>query len=103
MSPTWRFANPGKYLGDLDTDLIRSDLPPIQWTGYEFLVRTYQGEFVGKVQVQERFASKLARARADPEFCNGADWSWLRVILQKAFTAFHDLDSDQLLEQLRRF
>ncbi len=76
-------------------------LPPIQWTGYEKSVGTYQGELSAKSDVQARFQEKLARARNDPGFRGTTDWSGIRMILSQVFTAFNRLDEQLLASQLR--
>lgn len=91
------------YLG---IDVLRgaAEAPsPIQWTGYERSLGTYQGELLNKQEVQSRFIRKLERARTDAAFREAADWSGLRAILSVVFEAFHSLDEEMLSEQLRDF
>ena len=80
-----------------------SELPAIQWTGYERSVGTYQGELPCKHDVQGRFLQKVAQARKDPVFRETADWSGLQSIFFQLFKAFHELDGRVLTEQLRYF
>jgi hypothetical protein len=89
------------YFG-LDTlATLDGTLAPIQWTGYERSVETYQGELLAKSEVQARFRDKLARARVDPGFSRSTDWSGMRLILTRIFTAFNQLDERLLSSQLR--
>lgn len=89
------------YLGaDVLRD-ARGQLPPIQWTGYERSIRTYQGELSCKQEVQERFRKKVSQAHEDPIFFEAADWSGLHSIFQELFKSFHELDGDMLFKQLR--
>jgi hypothetical protein len=89
------------YFGD---DTLRDPAglrPAIQWTGYERSVGTYQGELIGKAEVQARFQEKLTRARSDADFFKKTDWSGIRLILSRVFTAFNILDEELLSRQLR--
>lgn len=91
------------YLG---MDVLRGDsgeLPPVQWTGYERSVAKYQGELVGKQEVQTRFLMKLNRARQERSFFESADWSGLRAIFSEVFKSFHSLDGEMLSAQLKYF
>lgn len=91
------------YLGQ---DALRDPsgvLPPIQWTGFEPSVQRYQGELLAKVEVQTRFREKLARAREDSDFAGGADWSSLRVIFERMFSLFHQLDGERLAANMRQY
>jgi hypothetical protein len=87
------------YLG---ADVLRGEdgeLLPIQWTGFERSVSTYQGELLCKREVQERFLAKLARAREDERFREDSDWAGLRAVFLDLFKAFHALDGEMLSEQ----
>lgn len=76
-------------------------LPPIQWTGYERSVHTYQGELTSKHEVQAQFHAKLSRALTDPAFGSTTDWSGINLILSQVFTAFNRLDETLLSSQLK--
>ncbi len=89
------------YFGE---DTLRNPdgtLPPIQWTGYERSIGTYQGELVAKGEVQARFQKKLERARRDTTFRESADWSGIHLIFSRVFTAFDRLSEQLLSSQLR--
>jgi hypothetical protein len=91
------------YLG---CDVLRDSdgrLPPIQWTGYESLVRRYQGELISKTEIQANFRQKLERARKDSDFLRTADWSGLKLVLARVLKAFHSVDGTHLSRQLRWF
>jgi hypothetical protein len=91
------------YLG---LDALRNaqgELPSIQWTGFERSVRTYQGELLGKKEVQERFMRKLEQARQDIGLRDNGDWSGLHLIFAELFKAFHAFDLEQLRAQQNYF
>lgn len=91
------------YLGE---DVLRGEtgeLPPIQWTGYERSIGTYQGELLDKAEVQARFRQKVAQAQESSHFREAADWAGLRAIFSELFKAFHELDRDMLAAQLHYF
>jgi hypothetical protein len=73
---------------------------PVQWTGYEAAVGAYQGELVSKAQAQDRFWAQLKACQTDPGFVTTTDWRGLRAILGELFTAFRNLDRDQILAAL---
>jgi hypothetical protein len=73
--------------------LRRSDgsLAPIQWKGYIEPVGSYQGEVLGKSDLQATFARKLATAESDPLSRSTQDWSGIDAILKAIFAAFEDV------------
>lgn len=72
--------------------LRRSDgsLAPVQWKGYIEPVGSYQGEVLGKNDLQAMFTRKVAEARADPLLRSTQDWSGVDAILKAIFSAFKD-------------
>lgn len=78
------------YLG---ADVLRrpdSSLAPVQWKGFIEPVGSYQGEVLGKTDLQAAFLRKLAIAESDPAEQARQDWSGIDAILQVIFGAFKD-------------
>lgn len=76
------------YLGE---DVLRrpdGTLAPIQWKGFIESVGCYQGEVVGKGELQAAFLRKLAEAKSDPSSRAKQDWTGIESILQAIFRAF---------------
>jgi hypothetical protein len=65
-------------------------LTPVQWKGYIESVASYQGEVLGKTQLQTAFLDKLAKAKNDPAVQEQQDWSGIDAILRAIFGAFKD-------------
>jgi hypothetical protein len=89
------------YFGEDTLRAAEGSALPIQWTGYEKSMGTYQGELIAKNEAQTRFREKLARARAEPAFNECTDWSGIQMIFTKIFAAFNELDEKALVSQLR--
>ena len=86
------------YLG---SDVLvdeRGELSPVQWTSYSRKLATYQGEVLGKREIQERFLEKLRRSEAKPEEIERADWEGIRDILDALRSTFHKVDHDLLVQ-----
>ena len=78
------------YLG---SDVLRrpnGSVAPVQWKGYVESVASYQGEVLGKTELQAAFLRKLALAERDPAERTRQDWSGIDAILQVIFGAFKD-------------
>jgi hypothetical protein len=73
---------------------------PVHWTGYDVGVGAYQGELVSKAQAQDRFWAKSKACQTDQGLVATTDWRGLRAILGELFTAFRNLDRDQILAGL---
>lgn len=65
-------------------------LIPVQWKGYVEAVASYQGEVLGKTQLQAAFLDKLAKVESDPAEQERQDWSGIDAILRAIFGAFKD-------------
>ena len=86
------------YLGrDVLAD-ENGELSPVQWTGYNRKLRTYQGEILDKGKIQERFWEKLGRCQSDAAAIKPGDWDDIRDILDALRSAFHEVDRDLLVE-----
>jgi hypothetical protein len=75
------------------SDVLRrpdGSLAPVQWKGYVEPVASYQGEVLGKTQLQQAFLGKLAKAESDPAGQERQDWSGIDAILQTIIGAFKD-------------
>lgn len=80
------------YLGrDVLTD-ENGRLSPVQWTGYSTKLGAYQGEILGKRNIQEKFNEKIALCEKQPEQIQSDDWEDIRVILDALRSAFHEVD-----------
>ena len=76
------------YLGQ---DILRDAegvLSPVQWTGYDRKIRTYQGEIFDKQNILNKFDQKLASCEKYPEQIDDYDWEGIRAIL---YTNAHGL------------
>jgi len=76
------------YLGE---DVLRrpdGDLIAVQWKGYVEAVGGYQGEIMGKSEIQTAFSRKIAAARSDPSSRLKQDWTGIDAILTLIFRAF---------------
>ena len=85
------------YLGE---DALRDDdgvLSPVQWTGYDRRVRSYQGEILDKQNVLDRFAKKLACCETRPDQIIHYDWVGIEAILDMIRRAFHPIDTQAIL------
>lgn len=88
------------YLGsDVLTEASGTPMP-VQWTGYEAAVGAYQGELVSKAQAQDRFWARLKACQADPGVVATTDWRGIRAIFEELFSAFRNLDREQILAGL---
>lgn len=65
-------------------------LAPVQWKGYIQSLDCYQGEVLGKKDLQAAFQRKLAKAENDPLEQEKQDWSGIEAILGVIFGAFKD-------------
>ena len=72
--------------------LRRSDgsLAPVQWKGYVQSIASYQGEVLGKTELQAVFSRKLEKAESDPVEQARQDWTGIDAILRVIFGAFKD-------------
>jgi hypothetical protein len=74
-------------------DVLKNEdgsLTPIQWRGYDDMMRQYQGEITNKAELQSRFANKVRKCQADSNAIENYDWSGMKAILDNLRTAFHD-------------
>jgi hypothetical protein len=91
------------YLGsDVLTEPSGTPMP-VQWTGYDVGVGEYQGELVSKAQAQDRFWAQLNACQTNPSLVATTDWRGLRAILGELFTAFRNLNRDQILAGLDHY
>jgi hypothetical protein len=63
---------------------------PVQWKGYVQSIVSYQGEVLGKTELQSEFKCKLAKAESDPAELARQDWTGIDAILRAIFVAFND-------------
>jgi hypothetical protein len=74
-------------------DVLRGsdgELAPVQWKGYVQPIASYQGEVLGKAELQTAFHRKLAIAQSDPTDQARQDWTGIDAILRVIFGAFKD-------------
>lgn len=77
------------YLGE---DVLRGEdgsLEKVQWKGYNQALQKYQGELIGKRELQEKFTRKIREA-GDGENHPEHDWSGMRAIWNSIFAACID-------------
>ena len=72
--------------------LRRSDgsLAPVQWKGFVQSISRYQGEVLGKTELQASFSRKPKKAESDPAEQARQDWTGIDAILRVIFGAFKD-------------
>jgi hypothetical protein len=78
------------YFGE---DILRrpdGSLAPVQWRGFVEAVGSYQGEVLGKGELQTAFIRKLSLAKNDSSIRAEQDWSGVDAILRSIFGAFRD-------------
>jgi hypothetical protein len=71
-----------------DVLAAKEGLTPAQWTGYNKSLREYQGEILGKDELQRRFWAKAKTCRSGRRRAKGTDWSEMHALLQLLFCAF---------------
>lgn len=64
-------------------------LTPVQWRGYDDRLARYQGELVGKGELQKRFEAKLLACEADRSEIVNHDWTAMKLIVESLTKAFH--------------
>lgn len=77
-------------------------LTPIQWTGYNHRLGQYQGEVLFKSAIHMRFKAKLRAAQSESVNTNH-DWDDLINLFSVIFSAFHDVDANQILNFNREY
>ena len=78
------------YFGEDVLKRADGSLAPVQWRGYIESLTCYQGEVLGKSQLQAEFARKLSQAESDPAVRAKQDWTGIDAILQAIFRASND-------------
>ncbi|QKV76782.1 hypothetical protein [Amycolatopsis sp. Hca4] len=82
-----RAASIELYLG---RDVLAGDdgtLVPVQWKSYMHKVRRYQGEVVGKGDLQKRWKEKVAARRSSSSMIDGYDWDGIAKIIESIIGA----------------
>ncbi|MGH9605356.1 MAG: HEPN/Toprim-associated domain-containing protein [Terracidiphilus sp.] len=85
------------YLG---SDVIKAadgSYVPVQWKGYDPVLRRYQGEILDKRGCRKRFEEKLFVANQSQFEPNEACWAELKAIVDLIRTAFAPLDPKELI------
>jgi hypothetical protein len=91
------------YLGkDVLAD-ENGSLAPVQWTGYNSVLRKYQGEVLYKNAIHERFRHRLEACARNPRLLRETDWSGIRAILSAIFVAFHEFDGKRIIDALNEY
>jgi hypothetical protein len=75
------------YVGR-DVLTLKDKLMPVQWTGFNNTLRQYQGEVLDKAELQRRFMAKVARSQRRKGPIREVNWSEMRALLEKLFSAF---------------
>ncbi|MFH9039032.1 hypothetical protein ACH4FA_06665 [Streptomyces sp. NPDC017966] len=76
------------YLGRDVLERPDGILSPVQWKSYIEGSRSYQGEVMGKAQLQEKFKAKMDAALRDKSVLESQDWSGIQAIIDVIITAF---------------
>jgi hypothetical protein len=86
------------YLGE---DVLRQDgqLVPVQWKGFNPILKQYQGEILEKDRIHKRFREKLSHLEDHPDFVNSGEWSGMRTVMEAIFSAFHTYDRDLIFAE----
>jgi len=85
------------YLG---SDVIQTpdgSYIPVQWKGYDPVLKRYQGEILDKRGCRKRFAEKLSAASKSRFQPDATNWAELRVIVELIRAAFTPLDPNELI------
>jgi len=91
-----RAASLEMYFG---LDVLRQengDLTPVAWKSYEPAIDDWQGELADKPLLQQRFAEKIRRAKANPALLDSLDWQGIRQIIELAVRAFSDEETSRV-------
>ena len=86
------------YLGEDVLRKTNGNLSPVQWTGYDRKVHTYQGEIQDKKKVLDRFWDKLCSCESLPSQSSNHDWDGIRAIIDVMRGAFHLTDAVEILD-----
>jgi len=72
--------------------LIQSDgtLTPVQWTGYNKVMKEYQGEILDKNKVYEKYRKKVENTEKDRNLLEKLDWSGMDAVCKAIFGAFRE-------------
>ncbi len=76
------------YLG---IDMLKDengDFIPVQWKGYNQLIRKYQGEILNKELILQRYFKLLDNIEKEGKLDNTHDWSGIISIINMIFKAF---------------
>lgn len=65
-------------------------LRPVQWRGYDNTLNQYQGEIIGKNEIQEKFSKKLSVCTKNPALLKQKDWEDLSSLFGAIFKAFQE-------------
>ena len=85
------------YLGKDTLTSPDGTLRPIQWTGYNPKLRSYQGEVFDKRSVVSAFEERLETCEDDLGQISRYDWTGIRAILSTMLSGFTTLDEDAIL------
>lgn len=72
-------------------DILRDEtgeLTPIQWTGYNKVLKRYQGEILNKDGLQRKYRELIAETDGSDPRASGHDWSGMDLLLNEIFGAF---------------
>jgi hypothetical protein len=76
------------YLG---LDVLKNaegELTPIQWRGYNQVLRRYQGEILNKDRLRDKYLNIITRAIYSPQKVTDHDWEPMRRVFGRIFEAF---------------
>lgn len=76
------------YLGT-DTLTEKNKFIPVQWKGYDSVLKKYQGEIIDKLTVSQKFEERIKICKKNSEKIKEFDWSGIDKILNVIFDAFN--------------
>ena len=85
------------YLGKDTLTSPDGTLRPIQWTGYNPKLRSYQGEVLNKGSVVSAFEERFEICENDLGQISRYDWTGIRAVLSTMLSGFTILDEDAIL------
>ena len=85
------------YFGE---DVLRrttGEFHPVQWTAYIESMKAWQGEVIGKRELQQRFEAKLLAASTVPPAEDDPTWREMRAVCRILLEAFQWADRERIM------
>ena len=87
------------YLGEDVLKIDGKNFTPVQWIGYDKILKKYQGEVTEKDQLHSRFKEKLATHNLHKI----TDWTGLRAIFKMLFKVFEERNKHIICNRLNQY